>query len=192
MLQTDAFNEDIAAAYGQQQPYQHVGHPPTMLIFSAIPGSGKTTLAKRLWHDLKAQYINHDDIRNLIRERGIEPENLFMPPISRILVHRMISSDENKFVILDGSLDRTWEIFFDHAKELHAKTILIRIELPISVIRERLLQRDGVNGPLLGRLDQFRNDFKNCRKQVTADITVGENYDYATVLQAIRDKIPSL
>lgn len=180
---------DIANAYEQEQPYRHVPHPPILLSFSAIPGSGKTYLAKRLMHDLHAQYMNHDDIREIIRIRGIDPEGLFMPPISKIVIDHMVQHDQNKFVILDVSLDRRWDIYFNSIKEYGATPIIIRLNPPLDVIRERLRLRDGDNSALLQQLDRFKSEFDNCSQHVEADITVGETYDYEHVLQVVRDKV---
>lgn len=191
MIQDDKFNADIAQAYEQQQPYRDVPHPPAMLIFSAIPGSGKTTLAKRLVHDLQAQYINHDDMRDILRRRGIAPEGIFMPPISRIVINNMVN-DKNKFVVIDVSLDRRWDIFYAHVKELNALPIVIRLNPPIEVIRKRLLERDGPDGTLVKQLDRFKREFDNCCEHVKADVTIGENYDYGQVLNAVKDKLATV
>lgn len=189
MLQDGSFNKDIASAYEQEQPHQHIPHPPIFLSFSAVPGSGKTTLAKRLARDLRTQYVNHDDIRDLIRKRGIDSEELCMPPISRIVINHMITYDKNKFVILDVSIDRRWDIFYDHVKELNALPIVIRLNPPINVIRERLRIRDDNNGAILNQLNRFKDEFDNCCQHVEADITVSKKYDYGQVLEAVRGKI---
>ncbi len=91
----------------------------------------------------------------------------------------MITRDETKFVVLDVSLDRNWDIYYDLAKELNARTIVIRLDPSLEIVRQWLLIRDGPDGMLLSQLDRFRREHENCRQYVTADITIGDNYEYS-------------
>lgn len=81
-MQTDELNRHFADDYIAQLKNRDVPHGRILLGFCSVPGSGKTTLAKRLAHDLKAQYIRHDDIRAMIQREGYDPGNMSMGSIS--------------------------------------------------------------------------------------------------------------
>ena len=42
--------------------------PPTLIIFSGLPGTGKTTLARELSRQLGATYLRADSIEHVLRE----------------------------------------------------------------------------------------------------------------------------
>lgn len=128
----------------------------------------------------------------MIKKRNVNSQDIFIPDISRLVIDRMVKDDENKFVILDASLDRSWDIYYDHVKELRAIPIIIRLTPPIDIIRERLRVRDGENGELLNQLGRFKSEFDDSCRHVKADITVGELYDYTQVLHGVKDKLSSL
>ena len=189
MKQDETLYDEIAHEFISKQPYRTIPYPPTLLIFSAMPGSGKTTLARKLAADLQAQYINHDAIRDFIRRKGVDPELVYMPAVSIRIEEQIMANDANKLIILDGSLDRTWEIFFKTASNLKAMTIIIRLTLPLTIIRDRLRIRDKEDSKLLDQMERFKNDFEECQKHVAADLTLGKDYNYAEVLEFVRNKL---
>lgn len=156
------------------------------IIFSGVPGSGKTTLAKKLAHDLTAQYIRHDDIRELARRLGYDVSKLTISSISRIVMDTIMEKDANKFVIIDASLDRTWPLFFDHTTEHGALPIVIRLDIPKEVVEKRVNLRDKNDFGSVTNLDTFYEQFENSKKHVKATITLGVGYDYGAVLSELQ------
>src|SRR5581483_7455254 len=143
MNQDDAFNRKYAYAYMRSLSRRDVTNPPILLIFSAVPGSGKTVLGRKIAKDFQAQYIDHDAIRELIRRDGVHIESVYMPAVSKVVEEAIIAQDKNKFIVLDGSVDRSWEYFFALAKKLRALPIVIRLEVPLEVVKKRIADRDG-------------------------------------------------
>src|SRR5262245_34145979 len=45
-----------------------VGEPPTLYVFSGLPGTGKTVLSRRLAMDLKAAHLRIDTVEQALRE----------------------------------------------------------------------------------------------------------------------------
>ena len=181
--QTHEFNHRYAQRYLDQLDNRDVPHERTMLTFSGIPGSGKTTLALKLAHDFRAQYVQHDRIRDMIRRDGFEPEDYSMIPISRLVIDTIMHNDANKFVILDASIDRSWSVFFEHTKEDDITPIIIRLVVSHDTLRQRQLTRDGFVHP---RFDEFVAQFENCRRQVEVDIEITEQYEYGDVFDRVR------
>jgi len=180
-MQTDELNRHFAADYIAQLKNRETTHNRAMLSFCGAPGSGKTTLAKKLARDLKAQYIMHDDIRAMVRHEGYDPSKMVMGAISSIVTDEIMAHDANKFVIVDAGQDRQWKRFFEHAKEWKAKPIIIRLNVPEKILRKRLIEREGVESGHVARLKTFIEQFEHCKKFVKADIELPVEYDYEAV-----------
>ena len=184
--QTDELNLAIADEYMQLLNDRTIENPKRLIVFSGTPGSGKTTLARRLVTDLKAQYVHHDTMRALAKQRGFDPGKLSMIPISKIVVNRVLHDDNNKLVILDSSIDRSWDVYFEHVKIEEIEPFIIRFDVPYDVVRERLVSRDGSKHMHVAQLDVFISQFENCRAHVPATMTLGEVYDYDDVLEEVK------
>jgi len=189
-MQTDELNQRLAHDYIAQLNNRNVPHKRVLLSFCGAPGSGKTTLAKRLVHDLQAQYIRHDDIRAMIRREGFDPSKMSMGLISSIVTDTILVNDANKLVIIDAGQDRQWERFFTHAKEWEAQPIIIRLNVPKEVLQQRLLRRDGETMSHRRNLELFMEQFENCKKYVVADIELAVGYNYSDVLARVKKLIP--
>jgi predicted kinase len=180
-MQTDEFNQRLATAYLQTLMHRGIPHKRVLLSFCGVPGSGKTTLAKKLTYDLRAQYLRHDDIRALIRQEGCDPAKMNVGLISSIVSEIIMAHDANKFIIVDAGQDRQWERFFQHAKQWNAKPIIIRLNVPEEIVRARLIEREGMEGGHVAQLGTFIDQFENCKKLVKADIELGPDYEYEAV-----------
>lgn len=178
-------NEKFASEYIDLLKNRDVNHRSIMLTFSGVPGSGKTTLARRLAVDLRAQYVQHDQIRQMITAEGYEPRNFSIQTISHLVIDEIMKNDRNKFVILDASIDRAWPVFFSHVAEWGISPIVIRLNVPRAILKQRLQERDGIDNIHLERFDKFMTQFENCKAQVPVDFELETNYDYNQLVQHI-------
>jgi predicted kinase len=167
-------------------PNREIVQPAIMLTFSGIPGSDKTTLARKLAKDLKAQWLQHDDIRHVIAASGYDPRRLSMVLISRLIIKKIVESDKNKFVIMDLSIDRTWDRLEPFASDSGIKLIIIRLNVPLDVLQKRLAEREGVNYFDADRFEEFVMDFEASKKHIKADFELEEHYDYNNLLEDIK------
>ncbi|HSW66521.1 MAG TPA: AAA family ATPase [Bacillota bacterium] len=191
-MHDDAFFDTLAAAYIRTMSHHKVSNPKVMIIFSGTPGSGKTTLARHLAADLQGQYIQNDAVRDIMRAMGVNPVGVPMVPITRRIVEHIMAHDANQLVVIDGSIDRTWQEFFDHASKLGALPVVVRLDVPLETLRARITNRDRHDQQrLLENLDNYQAQFENCKRHVPTDITLGESYNYGEVLASVRDKIKS-
>lgn len=184
-MQDHNLNQKIATSYMDKLEHSDVEHEKLFITFSGAPGSGKTTLAKKLTRDLQAQYVRHDDIRLMIKNMGMNPYEMDMVPISKLIIDDIMTSRPNKLVILDASLDRTWEIYFEHVKQLNAKPCIIRFSVTKDLLIKRLRDRDG-DDKLVKLIDVFVAQFEACKNAVTADIELAADYDYRQTLKKIK------
>lgn len=180
-MQTDVLNQRFAAEYLKTLTDREVSHNRVYIIFSGVPASGKTTLAKRLAVDLKAQYIRHDDIRELIKRDGFSVSDFTVSHISAIVIDTILRTDKNQLIVIDASLDRTWPRFFEHAQAQQAKPIIIRLNVPRGVVEARIKARPEGHVGKVSDLDIFYEQFERSKKEVKATLELSENYDYETV-----------
>lgn len=185
MPQDSPANRMLADSYLEKLPYRDIENPRVFLIFSGMPGSGKTFLAQKLAKDLRAQYIRHDDIREEVQRLNLDSTKLHIPSVSKLIINDIMANDRNKFIILDGSIDHGAERYFGHVKELHALPIIIRFDVPIETIIERIVARGNNQEALLAEMSRYRTAFVNSRENIHADLTLGKQYDYDNVLNSV-------
>jgi tRNA uridine 5-carbamoylmethylation protein Kti12 len=115
---------------------------PLLICFAGVPGSGITTISKRLEEELKGVRINSDDVQNILQVyRGKEfYEGFILEKREFIywLIREIISEYGNKLVILDKSIDRSYEDIKKLAKELDIPFVVISLETSRKELVKRL------------------------------------------------------
>jgi predicted kinase len=184
---TEEIQQRLAMDYLSAMKNREMAQKPACIIFSGVPGSGKTTLARKLAHDLRAQYIRHDDIRELARSHGYDVASLTISSISRIVMDVIMNEDANRRVVIDASLDRSWPLFFDHTREHGALPVIIRLNVPRPVVEKRISERNRDDFGSVTDLDTFFAQFENSKQKVRADIELDQSYDYQDVLKRVTE-----
>ena len=186
-MNVEEVQRQLAEEYISAMKNRDLPQKPVCVIFSGVPGSGKTTLARKLARELKAQYIRHDDIRALARSHGYDLAKLTISSISRIVMNTIMEGDDaNKFVIVDASLDRTWPLFFEHTREHGAMPVIIRLEVPREIVEKRIEARSKDDFGSVTNLDAFFDQFENSKRHVPATMTLDYDYEYADVLARLK------
>ena len=116
---------------------------PVLIVVSGLPGTGKSYFCRRLTERLAAIILESDASRRVL----FPSPSYSLAESGRLFkaVHRLIKELLGKgvSVILDATnlLERYREYLYSIAERLEVKLILVRIEAPSSVVRERLRAR---------------------------------------------------
>jgi predicted kinase len=167
------------------------------VLFSGVPGSGKSFLAKKIEEKFKAVRINNDDIRDIIRDKiaplldmaEIKPQELLEDYLK--FLYESISK-KNGLIILDSNMDRGFEPVRKVAHEYGYKIFLIRIDLPRETIESQIKQRTDKNPePYIRDLDKQIEDHQRFSVEMSADFVISEaNFDkFEDLYQAIQEKM---
>jgi predicted kinase len=182
--------EAIASEYVQRLEFLGVDNPKLHISFSAVPGSGKTTLARRLSKDLKAHYIQSDEVRRMLSAKHEEVNSDIVRTITAKIIEYILKEDTNQCIIIDASIDRSWPTFYEFAAKCEAKTFIIRLDIPTAIVRQRLLERDGAINE--EKMRNFRSDFDAGKQNIPADIELGTDYNYGEILAVVKARLAAL
>lgn len=177
-----------------------------MILFSGVPGSGKTRLAKKIEKEYRAVRYENDMVRGilesfpkeyfknvsanslesfnniakktLLRDYGydkllIKKENLLQDYKKYFLSGY---SFQNKLIIFDGSVDRSFYSFRDFSKEFNFKLFLIKMPFDKNRIRKRMINRGEGDMTFFDKnLPRWKNDYDELNKKVKADFKFKDN-----------------
>ena len=158
---------------------------PLDIIVYGGPGSGKSTQAKFLVEEFKAKHLNMGGLlRNVIAKKlpgykdaqeYVEAGKLVPEKISSGLVRDFIKQvPKSKRIILDGYPRRRLQISFleKFQKEFGRSAVMIFVDLPIKVAKNRLLARakleNRVDDSELKVVSERINVFRKQSKKVLA------------------------
>ena len=172
-----------------------VVNKPFFIFFSALHGSGKTTLGKTLAEDLGAVLIGVDEIKMMMSEQGYTRDEYY--PLIRPIFHQVwneiIDNKSNKLVIFDLGIDQWFddkEGFFQRAKSRKIPYYLIRISLTVEEAKKRVALRGREDSHItLNQLDDVNEAFQKCKAKLSADFNYNGDPDYNNLLNDIRLKM---
>ena len=116
---------------------------PVLIVVSGLPGTGKSYFCRRLAERLASIILESDAFRRVL----FPSPSYSLAESGRLFkaVHRLIKEllGKGASVILDATnlSERYREYLYSIAERLEVKLILVRIEAPSSVVRERLRAR---------------------------------------------------
>jgi len=116
---------------------------PALIVVSGLPGTGKTYFCNRLAERLPSVVLESDALRKTLfpspSYSAAESSQLFRA------IHQLIERLLKKgfTVILDATnlSERNREYLYSIAERLDARLVLVRVEAPPEVVRERLAAR---------------------------------------------------
>jgi predicted kinase len=160
---------------------------PGIIAFSAVPGMGKTRIAKHLEMRLEAVRLSSDQMRTLLKNHQINPEKRDEATHQRELDHylqyclaRLDAMHPNKLYVLDMSVDRTWGQIHALASQKEIPMFLIRVDVHREVVEKRLKEREGPQeSAYLKYMDSWYRDYESLNKHHPADFTFDNNEELA-------------
>ena len=133
--------------------------PPTLYILSGLAFSGKSTLAKRLAEHVDAELVSFDPlwVENESKIPDLKEGWQFIRELAKEKILSYLQSGRS--VVLDDTNPRREhrEEFVKLADQVGAKSLVVFVDTPISVIRERM--KGNLKDPQ--RHDVSKENFKN-------------------------------
>jgi predicted kinase len=171
-------------------------NPPCLILFSAAPGMGKTTLAKFLEKQLSAIRISSDEIRILLKENEIDPktfdEKNILEKYFGFLHEKLKNISKNKLIIFDANVDRIFPKISNFAKQNNYKTLTIRLTLPPEEAKKRLISREKNPENYLKHFDKWYKDYLNFNiKNSDYFLDASSKEEYFSLLKNIKEKLNS-
>lgn len=188
----------IAQKYYASLPHRSLYRQKCIVLFSGVPGSGKSYVARAIEQDLGAMRISNDDIRELIMAEipGIEfakREELKLQVVANLL--EPLAASPNGLVVFDSSCDRPngYEFFQDWVDKNGYRIILLRMDIPRAVVEERIRQR-GDSGyrkadRFLFHLDTWWKQWEDFGKRHTPDMVVTLDTPIEDVIKLVLKQI---
>lgn len=132
-------------------PLPEAGGNPPFIVVSGLPGTGKSHFCRRLTERYPFSMLESDALRKVLF-----PSPTYSPQESGYLFqvcHQLMDEllGEGIPLIFDATnlSERHREHLYRIADRRRAHLILIRVEAPRAVARQRLEEREGGNGPVV-------------------------------------------
>ena len=170
----DAYEE----VYKAQASNIHIGKAdaPVLVVFSAIPGSGKSELTKRLVAEYSFSGLANKDIRGAIRQTG-HTDDVVIGDYTIWLLDKLARQGARS-IVFDRNIDQWYEPVKQWAKLNGYKCVVVRIDVSRDILEKRLHNREGDKvAHVLGVLDFYQNRHERLSQMIQADVVLKENYD---------------
>ncbi len=138
-------SEDVQKLRGSLGELPEPVVDPAFIVVSGLPGSGKSYFCRRLAQELTFPILESDALRKVLF-----PTPSYTPGESNRLfraIHRLIEELLGRGIplIFDATnlMERHRERLYHIADRLGARLILVRVEAPAELVRQRLERRSG-------------------------------------------------
>lgn len=175
--------------YSAHLPNIHFGtlEEPTIIAFSAIPGSGKSELTKRLISSHEVSSIANKDIREAISCTGYS-QDIISDYTSWLL--SAITKYQPRTIVFDRNIDQWHKELLLWADHNQYRVLLVRIDVSRNILETRLRGRERKNADkVLGMLDFYEAAHKKVQSSLPISMVVKDNYDLDTTARIIASKI---
>ena len=147
---TDGLAEDVARlrqSLNDDLPQPQV--EPALIVVSGLPGTGKSFFSRRLAERLPFLVLASDKLRRVLfpSPQYDEGENKRLFSACHALIEELLRMGIPVIFDATNLLERHREYLYRAAERAHARLILVWIEAPAEVVRQRLLTRQTVAMP---------------------------------------------
>lgn len=166
--------------------------PKRVILFSGVPGSGKSTIARAIERDLQAVRVSNDEIRDCIVAAAptIQPvmreRNKF--EIGTEVMARL-ARETSGLIVVDASCDRGFDEYNGWAKRNGYHVMLLRMEVPRDVIEQRMRKGDAQKHRNASRsldlLDTWWEQWETFGRRHTPDLIIRPETSIEEVLRTV-------
>lgn len=161
---------------------------PSLIVFSAIPGSGKSELTKRLVEDYGITSIANKDIRKSLEQTG-HTDDVIIGEYTLWLLDRLTKQKPHT-IVFDRNIDQWYGAAKHWAFKNNYRLVLVQIEVSRSTLEKRLHHREGNEvSKVLGMLDFYHKEHGRVTQNMQTDIVFKEDYDLDAAAQLIIDTV---
>lgn len=185
--------EDIANTYYAALTNKEVRQPRYIVLFSGVVGSGKSTIARAIEHNLRAVRVSNDEIRDriVVAVPMIQPEirEEVKLKIGKAIMSRL-SQETSGLIVVDASCDRGFNEYYESAKRNGYRVILLRLEIPRDVIERRIRERGDLGyrdvARSLNMLDTWWRQWEAFGKTHKPDMIITQETDIQDVFKLVK------
>jgi predicted kinase len=147
---------------------------PAFIVVSGLPGSGKSYFCRRLSECISLPILESDALRRLLSpspdySRG-ESERLFKA--CHILIEELLRRGIPLIFDATNLIERHREHLYHIADNVGAKVIMVRVEAPPELVRQRLKDRSSIVDPR----DKSEADWKVYQKMSATAQRIRRNH----------------
>jgi len=147
---------------------------PALIVVSGLPGSGKSYFCRRLSECISLPILESDALRRLLSpspdySRG-ESERLFKT--CHILIEELLRRGIPLIFDATNLIERHREHLYHIADNVGAKLIMVRVEAPPELVRQRLKDRSSIVDPR----DKSEADWKVYQKMSATAQRIRRNH----------------
>jgi predicted kinase len=183
----EAAQEEV---YDAHMPNIKIGNAdkPALIVFSAIPGSGKSELTKRLIKNYGISSIANKDIRRSLEQTG-HTEDVAIGDYTLWLLDRLVKQGV-KTIVFDRNIDQWYEAAKNWATKNSYQFLVVRIDVSRNVLEKRLHNREGSKvSKVLEVLDFYSNEHERMTQNIQANIVLKEDYDLDAAARSISESV---
>jgi predicted kinase len=146
---TDSLDEDVEklrrSLNGLPQPQVE----PPLIMVSGLPGTGKSFFCRKLAERLSFLILASDALRKILfpSPQYKESENKRLFAACHVLIEELLRKGIPVIFDATNLLEHHREYFYRAAERAGAKLILVWVEAPTEVVRQRLLAREKAAMP---------------------------------------------
>jgi len=172
----------IVNQYLSQLKNLDTANKKALIVFSGIPGSGKTTVAKYLVTSFNAVHVCNDDLRTICAKQNVP----YSTDLTIELLNLLIQI-KNGFIILDASIDRKYDDVKEWAIKNKYKLIIISINCPLEILRQRLGTRINPE-EWLRNLPGWHKDYQTFNASHTTDLQIDSSkpFDFDCIVEEVK------
>lgn len=169
-----------------------VRQPKRVVLFSGVPGSGKSTIARAIEQNLHAVRISNDEIRDriMVAAPTIQPdvrEKIKFKVGTEVMAR--LARETSGLIVVDASCDRGFDEYNGWAESNAYRVVLLRMEVPRNIIEQRIQKRDDQwhrnESYSLDKLETWWQQWEIFGKEHTPDLIIRPNTPVEEVLNVV-------